>query len=398
MNVPLTRVLRPPRPLAAVTEAHALREAITRFATIGDLRAAPQWPALEARLHAVLDTPRRYIAAIPPSPPRNPAVTRVVHWNVEHGNRYEQVERALLEHPALAHADVVMCNEIDLGMARAGNRDVTGDLAEALGLHAVYAPLFLETTVGRDDDAACAGGRDNEESLFGLAVLSRWPIGEVRLVPLPGPERIQFDLERMYGRFVALVCEIQRPGAPFLAISMHLEVHRTRAHRAAQVRTLLRAIAHETLPVVLAGDFNTHTFDRGLWHSTYSGALPLLTWPGGALPRRLLHPDAGRHREPLFEALREAGFQWEPFVDFAPTLQVRFDRLDEVNDMPAALKQLVHRGLGWVESRALLRLDWICARGFVPAGAGRSGMTVQGLDGPGRASDHAPIVAELALP
>lgn len=392
------RVRRPPRTAAAVAEAHALRDLITRFTRTQDLRASADWGGLERRLHAILDTPRRYEALETPAPPRDSSALRVVHWNVEHGNWYDQIERALVEHPALANADIVMCNEIDLGMARAGNRDVTGDLAEALGLHAVYAPLFLESTLGRDDDAVTAAGRDNEESLFGLAVLSRWPIGQVRLVPLPSPEEIQFDLERMYGRFVGLVCEILRPGAPFLAISVHLEVHRTREHRAAQMRALLRAIAHETQPVVMAGDFNTHTFDRGLWHSTFTGALPLLTWFDGPLRERLLHPDRGAHSEPLFHALSEAGFAWVPFVDFAPTLRVRFDRLDEVNQMPAPLRALVQRGLGWLERRAQLRLDWICARGFQPSRPDGSGLTVHGLDGAGLASDHAPLVAELALP
>ena len=42
----------------------------------------------------------------------------------------------------------------------------------------------------------------------GNALLSRWPIGETRIVELPSPEREQFDLERMYGRHIALVAEI----------------------------------------------------------------------------------------------------------------------------------------------------------------------------------------------
>ena len=41
--------------------------------------------------------------------------------------------------------------------------------------------------------------------------------------------------------------------------------------------------------------------------------------------------------------------------------------------------------------RAGLRLDWFAGRGWFEA----RGLTVRGLDGPGKASDHAPIMAEL---
>ena len=155
-----------------------------------------------------------------PEPPADPARVRAVHWNIEHGNWYARVETALSTHPRLAGADLVTLNEVDLGMARADNRDVAADLATALGLHGAWGPLFLETTPGRDDDGQTAAGRQNQESLFGLALLSRWPIGATRMVELPSPERYVFDRQRMYGRHIALVADIERPGAPFVAIVM----------------------------------------------------------------------------------------------------------------------------------------------------------------------------------
>src|SRR5262249_2076071 len=154
--------------------------------------------------------------AAPPRPPADPARVHAVHWNIEHGNWYEQVERALMTHPRLAGADLLFFNEIDLGMARSGNRDVAADLAAALGLHSIWAPLYLESTHGRDDDARMAAGASNQEGLFGIAVLSRWPLGAARLVELPSPEEVQYDIERMYGRTAGLVVEIQRPDAPFV--------------------------------------------------------------------------------------------------------------------------------------------------------------------------------------
>lgn len=237
-----------------------------------------------------------------------------------------------------------------------------------------------------------AAGRENEEGLFGVAVLSRWPIGEVRLIELPSPATLQFDVERMVGGHGALVAEILRPGAPFVAVAAHLEVHRRREDRTRQMRVLMHELTAETRPVVLAGDFNTHTFDRGLWHSALQGASALLLLPGPALRARLLRPDVGPAREKLFDVLRAAGFAWEPFNDFAPTLQLRDERLEEARTLPWPLRHLAQRVLSWAIHRGTLRLDWVCGRGWKD-GRGR---TVHGLDGQDLASDHAPVTAELS--
>jgi endonuclease/exonuclease/phosphatase family metal-dependent hydrolase len=380
--------MRDPNRLA---ECRALRDAVAAHATLRSLRAAADWPRLEARLRAVLDTPRFHPAAAPPPPAADVACLRAVQWNVEHGNEYERIERALLGHPDLRGADLLLLEETDLGMARSGNRDVAADLARALGLHAVFAPLFLETTRGRDDDRAKAGRRENEEGLFGLAVLSRWPVGGARILELPSPARVQFERQRMVGRHVALIAAIERPGAPFVAVATHLEVHRARAHRAAQARRIGAALAGETRPVVLGGDFNSHTFDRGTWLAPPVGALALLLTPSAALERRLLRPDEGTGREPLFDELARAGFAWDRFNDRAPTLRLRFERLEELHALFGPVAGPVGRLLASAERRGRLRLDWFAGRGW----RGGRGRTVPGLDGPGGASDHAPIVAEF---
>jgi endonuclease/exonuclease/phosphatase family metal-dependent hydrolase len=373
------------RELQAVQRAQATLAALTR---------SPEWPELEQRIEAVLSAPRLTIAPSRPAdapPAASGARVRAVHWNIEHGNHFEPIAEALARHQRLAGADLVLLNEVDLGMARSGNRDVAAELAARLGLHAAWAPLFIETTVGRDDDALSAAGEPNREALFGLAILSRHPIGAARVVPLPSPVAMQFDRERMYGRHVALIASIDRPGAPFTAVAAHLEVLRTREHRAAQMRVLLEALAGTRGPVILAGDFNTQTFDRGRPNSGLAGAAVLALWPPGPLAARLRWPDRGPQRERLFDELRRARFEWERFNDRDSTLRLRFQRLDEVRALPAPLARLALALLGWAERRARLRLDWFAGRGW---GGGR-GFTVGGLDGPGLASDHAPIVAEF---
>jgi len=376
-----------------LAECRALAEAVRPYPTVEALHASAEWEQLCPRFERLLRAVRRFSPAAGPAPARAADRVTLVQWNIEHGNWYERVERALLAHPELAGADVVTLEEVDLGCARAGNRDVAFDLAAALGLHAAWAPLFLETTLGRDDDLRMGAGHENEEGLFGLAVLSRWPLGEARVIELPSPRKLQFDLERMVGRHVALAVEVLHPSRPFVAVAAHLEVHRTRGHRAAQARVITAALGFEKRPVVLAGDFNSHTFDRGLWHSALHGATALLVMPAGALRERLLRPDRGFAHEPLFDVLREAGFGWEAFNDFASTLQLRDERLEELHTLPWLVRVPARAVLSWAVHRGALRLDWVCGRGW----RGGEGRTVHGLDGQGQASDHAPIVAELRL-
>jgi len=121
------------------------------------------------------------------------------------------------------------------------------------------------------------------------------------------------------------------------------------------------------------------------------GGTSLLTWPRSLLHARLTRPDRGPFHEPLFDVLRAHGFEWERFVDYAPTLELRFDRLDEVNLLPAVLRRAAAPVLRWAEARGALRLDWFAGRGW----RGGQGRTVHGFDGRGRASDHAPIVARF---
>src|SRR5204863_6373309 len=134
-------------------ECRELQRAIQQWRKLAAMRAAPEWPALEQRFTRVLGAVRRTPPDSPAAPPADPTRLRAVQWNIEHGNWYDQVEHAMLHHPQMAGADLFLLNEIDLGMARAGNRDVTSDLAHALGFHGAFLPLYIESTIGRDDDA-----------------------------------------------------------------------------------------------------------------------------------------------------------------------------------------------------------------------------------------------------
>jgi endonuclease/exonuclease/phosphatase family metal-dependent hydrolase len=383
---------------AAIAESRALRVALTRFRSRRDWFAAPDATALAARLDAHLAPVRTFApAAAAPPPPSRPDATaslHVVHWNVLHGVAFDAVCAALLHEPQLAGADLVSLNEVDVGMTRSGGRDVAFDLARSLGMHAAWAAQFLEVSGGvrpprppRDEPGA---------AWFGLALLSRHPLADVRRIELPTPEDALFERERKAGRFVALVARVLHPRRPFTAVVTHLDVHSSPAARAEQMRVTLDVVPDGA--AILAGDLNTTTFARGGVARSIATLATMAILPRSRLRSRLLWPDrpAARPREPLFALLRAHGFTHEACTDRRETLDVHFDEVHELDAFAVPLRPRLLGLLRWIERRSVMRLDWIAARGFAPAASPAALPHL--MRGAAPASDHAPIACRVAFP
>ena len=241
-----------------------------------------------------------------------PAVTggatsaRILIWNVERGRapaRWAEME-------AVRAADVLLLCEVDDGMARSGNLDVAAELAERLGLPYAFTPNYFELTRGTRRERIRTRGVANLRGLHGNAILSRWPLGDVRRVQLP----VQFDwfrhYERRIGTRVALRATLDGPSAPFTVAVAHLEAFATPAQRARQMQVLVAALA-DAPRVLLGGDFNTLGIRPG-----WDAALSLLG-ERARDPHRLTRSVIAR--EPLFEEARRAGFSWEDVNAVEPT-------------------------------------------------------------------------------
>src|SRR5574341_409862 len=127
-------------------------------------------------------------------------------------------------------------------------------LAQALGMHLVFAPA-------RRKRRWMSGQWVDSES--GLAVLSRWPVAQQRLWPLPS---IGADGERL-----ALCCDLNVHGQPLRLVNTHLThlgpCERGPALRQLQWQTLLtHAVdgwpAHA--PLLVCGDLNVPLEDPSL--------------------------------------------------------------------------------------------------------------------------------------
>jgi endonuclease/exonuclease/phosphatase family metal-dependent hydrolase len=379
--------------------------ALAACATDAGRQASPFWQAHGASIEELLATiqagaapPPGDALGAPATPARPPSRLRVVHWNIYKGIALDEIAARLQTHPDLRDADLILLNEVDVGMARSANRHVARELASRLGLHWAFVPSYFELTKGVDDDLRAPG--ENAIGLHGVALLSRSAPRALRAVALPEAfDAFDFS-EKRYGRRTALLAGF---GDGLCVAAAHLEVRGTPRGRARQMAALLagvegfvaaRAAADGGMPrILIGGDFNTHTFARGGFAHAARGLLRILATPRAALARQLLEPWRG-HREPLFDALRGRGYEWERLNDRRPTASERLGRIEETGLLAGAVRRrlLGEHGLG---RRVLaLRLDWLAGRGIEPRVAATP-RSVGELPAGRRPSDHLPIVLDL---
>jgi endonuclease/exonuclease/phosphatase family metal-dependent hydrolase len=355
-------------------------EGLRRFERLEQLRASRWFVEHRREIERLLSTP--LVGGPEGAPPAPPSALRLVQWNIEKALRFDAIADALDRHPALAGADVVMLNEVDLGTARCGNRHVARELAERLGMYWAFAPAHIELTKGVGAERDAPG--ENEVGLQGNAILSRRPLGEPRVVPLPVCFEPYHYHEKRYGRRVGLVVRVETAGGPVTIAGAHLEVWNDPACRARQARALLSAIPRGDRALV-AGDFNVSTFSRGTLARTLQSVRRLL----GDVERvraQLVDPSG---YEPLFLELRRAGFRIDGWNTAEPTIVERLDNLEDASLLPGPLRTALERRLARHEGKLPMRLDWFAGRGLVP----RDPRTVHGLG----ASDHDPITVEVVV-
>jgi len=94
-------------------------------------------------------------------------ILTVVEFNAERGGNWVH---AL---PLLRGADIIILNEMDIGMARSGQQHTTRWLARTLGMNYAWGLEFVELTGGTRAEQRAAGDMPNFEGLHGNAFLTR---------------------------------------------------------------------------------------------------------------------------------------------------------------------------------------------------------------------------------
>src|SRR2546427_1333602 len=280
---------------------------------------------------------------------RNQAV-RLVTWNIEKGKRWPLLEKCLESEP-IRSADILCLQEVDEGMARSGNRHIANEIGEQLGMQVVFGKTFKELTKGVGEELSAPG--ENTTAIQGNATLFRLPIVDSKNLLLPECFDHSKRAERREGNRHALIVRFDCGSGQVLSVAnTHLEVFGTARCRARQVKFIIDSLPKG--PAIIAGDFNTNTFNRGSALHTFHSLMQLLRRDvKGRVMKPVVH-------EPLFKELRRAGFAWEPFNDCLPTCSVDLSSVEDRKYVPSPLRNFILS-----RCRILpLRLDFIACVGL----------------------------------
>jgi hypothetical protein len=324
--------------------------------TLGEQEAID--PALATKLHTLLTTSfvnnEAYFSGTKPLRPIVKGVgpsLRAVEWNIERGVEFDKIKLLLTNQngflsavhgesgsntnaekatdqtlrtqmEVLQSADVLVLNEVDWGMKRSDYRAVIKDLADALKMNWAYGVEFVEVdpkVLGTQSFANVKNPAERKEledlfradhsrllGLHGSAILSRYPLRDVKVVPFKYQAYDWYNEEMKYGKVEAgkrkgaslvfgeeIVREVRRGGRTNLIatldvpelpeqkvtiVAAHLENRTAPKGRVQQAQELLELLRPIRNPVIVAGDMNTTGAD-GSVTSIKSAALKKLNSP-----------------------------------------------------------------------------------------------------------------------
>lgn len=338
-----------------VSELEPLTDELIEFALSGDATRRRHDDSLK-QIPAFGYLEKRPLFQMPREEQKSKRSVSILSWNAER-LKYDLPSRALI---GSVFPDVALLTEVDIGMARSGNRHTLRDLAVPLGYDYVYAVEFAELGLGDDREKEWHKSERNTVGYHGNAIISRHLLHDSFAVRLDdgaywfiGDQSVD---QRRVGFRNAIGARIEINNQSLWCISAHLENRTTPQGRAEQTIRLLQAIDRRCgdAPVIIGGDFNTSALP------TDPQELKAIFGDPSAL-------------EPLFGILRTAGFTWIDTNQPDPSCRTRPDGTPK---------------------GPFTRIDWIFARGL----NGFDSATLAAINSDGMAiSDHEAIRTSVAL-
>ena len=356
--------------------------------SLAELLAHAGYREIARDVEAALGTP--HVADFRSGEAARKAWYRVTAWNIERGTHLDSQVEALRTHPQLAGTDVLLITEADAGMARSGNRAVAETLARELGMAQVFAPCYIALGKGSGAERDVVG--DNSLGLHGNAVLSRYPLRDVRVIALENGVDKMAHREKRIGRQAAVAATVEFPGFSLDAVSVHLDAQSTQRHRKEQMRAVLGAV-RPAGPAILGGDWNTSTYDTsralhaivGFWRRVARGV-------DHVIRNHYVRPERWFERG-LFRLLEEHSFEYDQSnLPGEYTTYYDFGDPRIYRNLGEWVPQWCFKFIRWAlrnhQGRCPFKLDWFATRRLKV----RNPAVVHGL----ALSDHDPIVIDIA--
>ena len=173
-------------------------------------------------------------------PASTPTVLKILSYNIRwrSGDDLKDMIKLLKDDPEIGGAAILALQEVDRRKKRSGNNNTAKIIADELGLHYAWAaPPTVNPT-------------DEEET--GVAILSVYPLSDVKriVLPHPGPGK---------RRRVALGATIEIENRQWRVYSAHAETRINFDKKLEQFKALLDDLAQypKDMPAIIMGDFNT---------------------------------------------------------------------------------------------------------------------------------------------
>jgi endonuclease/exonuclease/phosphatase family metal-dependent hydrolase len=376
-------------------------EGLARFESTAECEASELYRSLRSRIETVLTSVEQGV-----HPPRTrntkARLIRAAAWNIERGIQLDRIIQVLGDDPVLREADVLYLTEVDYGMARAGNRHVGREIADALGFSYAFAPCYLALNKGSGVEADAEG--ENTLALHGNALFSRYPIQNAHALALPNGKDKMVGREKRLGSQRATIADIEHPAGTFRAVVLHMDAHSAQAHRHRQMKIVMDHVdtLKPPLPTLIGGDWNTttHNASRALY-SILGFVGRVLMGVRRALAQHYPYPDRWFERH-MFRDLERRGFEYKSLnVPGGCTLHYSIKDIAANKNMGEWIPQWCFWFLNWAlepqGGRCSLKLDWFAGRGIQASGE-EGPAVLEGLSGDGPPlSDHDPIVLGFTL-
>jgi endonuclease/exonuclease/phosphatase family metal-dependent hydrolase len=179
-------------------------------------------------------------AATVKTKPAAPAELKIVSYNIRwrSGDDLKKLNKLLQDDPEIGSASILALQEVDRRKKRTSNSNVAKLMADELGMHYVWA--------------APPAAKPGDEEETGVAILSVYPLSEVRRIVLPheGPNK---------RRRAAIGATVKLPDQKWRVYSIHAETRLSFDKKIEQFKAIFEDLAQHpsNMPAIVMGDFNT---------------------------------------------------------------------------------------------------------------------------------------------